>query len=398
MQQLILDMKAKSQDRKWMFFALFVLAGCAAMVPFVMQAVRDYRIMRVYEETECTILSYRQVPSTTVFRWANGRTTERTTSYPEFTFAYRANGRDQVAAGFDNLEGKLAESADYEHLRVNEKARCWYDPARPDRAVLLRRVPWLFYLGALIPGLFIASGGYFMKRALSRKHDYGRVSAQAGRVLRFRLAPVLSHQRLTGCLFAVVVVIGLAIAGVASVPWGSSTTDLFSPMFYLFAGLVVVEGFIIKHFVRAVRAVQVPEPEVEIDAEPLRPSQRVAVRVTQHGPLRALSYRVLLVCEEVASGTRTPVKQSLVDAGEVVIEDDRAATARSFDLEVLVPAKAKPSARTLQSMRTWNIRILRKLDESTTLETDYPFRVLKRSEAEPDAPVEVGDDEEESLQ
>jgi hypothetical protein len=220
-----------------------------------------------------------------------------------------------------------------------------------------------------------------MKRMLSRKVDAGSGAVGVGRVLRFRLAPVLSHQRLTGCLFGLMLVTGLAMMVACAVPWGSSSTELLGPGVWVVGGLGLVLAFLAKHFWRAARLMRVPEPEVEISAEPMLPGERAAVRVTQGGVLRAESFQVLLVCEEVASRTRTPVKTVLLDAGEMVIDDDRETSVRAFDLEMTVPAKAKPSARAVQSMRTWSIRVRRRMQGGTTLETDFPFRVLKSGEA-----------------
>jgi hypothetical protein len=378
-------MKTDRPDRRWVFFGLFVLSGGAAMMPFIAQAVRDIRIMTAYEAAECTVLSHRRVPSTTVFRWQGGGTTERTTSRPEFTFAYRAGGREQVATGFDNLGGKLARTEDLQHLRVGGKATCWYDPARPEEAVLVRRVAWRFYLGALIPAFFMGAGGYFMKRALNRTHDYGRARVSDGRSLPHRLHPEMPHRRLTGCLLVLVVGVAMGMAGVWAVPWGARTTELASPGAWLFAGLLAVEVFLIKHFARAARVAQMREPEVEIGEEPLRPGQKTALRVTQGGPLRTESFQILLVCEEVASGTRTPVRRVLADAGALEIGDERATSARIFELELAVPAQGRPSQRELQFMRVWQVRVLRKVDGQTTLESRFPFRVLKAAESEGEA-------------
>ena len=380
--------KPPRHDRRWMFFALFVMVGLLALIPFAMQAVRDYRIARVYEQTECEIVSHRMVDTTTFFRWSGGSRTEDRHSHPEFTFKYRAGGQVRIASGLDNHDGVMADFEDWRYFADGGTYPCWYDPADPDKAVLLRKTEWKFYLGALIPAFFILIGGNLMRLALRTKPDYGRGARWRGLRLRYRLAPTLSHQRLTGCLLSIIIVLALALIGIWSAPWDTRTTQILSPMFYLFAIVAGIEGFIMYHFIRAVRAVGAPEPEVEIDDEPLLPAQTTAINILQRGPLKARSYKVLLVCEEVSSDTRTPVKTTIIEHDDLEIRDGGDASARTFTANFTVPAKAKPSSRELQFIRTWNIRVQRKLDAKTELQTDFPFRVLNK-----DGGNQTGNDE-----
>lgn len=370
--------KPKRQDNRWMFFALFVIVGLLGLIPFALQAVRDYRIARVYQPAECEIVSHRMVENTTLYRWGDGRETEERTLHPEFTFRFRAGGKNYTATGLDNHDGVTTPFEAWREFNDGGKRPCWYDPADPAKAVLLRRFEWKFYLGALIPGFFVLVCGNLMRRALSSKHDYGRGAMYRGLRLRYRLAPVLSHQKLTGCLLLVIIVLALVLVGVWAVPWHTHATQILSPMFYLFGGVLAAEVFMTWHFLRAVKARGVPEPEVEVDDEPLLPGQSTSLNVLQFGPLRARRYEVLVVCEEVSTATRTPVKNVLIEQGDVEIRDDTEANARTLTATFTVPESARPSTRELQFIRTWSIRVRRKLDERTTLETDFPFRVLER--------------------
>lgn len=373
--------RAPAADRRWMFFALFLLVGLAALIPFALQAHRDWRIMNVYQEGKAEVLSFRLVPSTTTFRWGDGSRTEQTSQLPEFTFKFRVGSLPYVATGFDNLEGKAATFEDYRDFHTGGVYPCWYDPAEPERAVLHRKVYWPFYLGVLIPGVFIFMGGYLMMRSLRRRPDSGHPRVTEGKHLRYRLHPVLSHQRLAGALTVIELLLAMALALIWKAPWTTTrVTDLFSPMFYLFVIVAMIFLFIGRHLLRAVKVARVPEPEVEIQDEPLAAGNSTNLRIIQTGPIRAKSFKVELLCEEVASTTRTPVRETLLDAGFLELSAEPPASERVFLSQVVLPAKAKakPSSRTLQSLRTWCIRVTRELDKGVTLESNFPFRVQNR--------------------
>ena len=374
--------------RQRVFFALFILVGLAALIPFFRQALRDIRIQTSYQEASCTILSFRMVPTTSVFRWSDASTTQRTATRPEFTFRYHAQGAERVAAGFDNFDGRLAKPEHYANLAAGTRTTCWFDPAQPDNAVLVRRVPWLFYSGMLIPGVFIAAGSLFLRRSLQQKPHFGTVSVKPGRHLRYQLQPTLSHQRLTGCVAATILIVALAAAGACFLPWQSRSTSLFGPAPTALAALGLVEAFLLRHFLRAWRAVKIPEPVVEIDEHPLSPGQHTSLRLEQSGPLTARSFKIHLVCEETGSRTKTPVRVTLLDAGSV--ELNVPSNTRQFHLNLLIPEKARASEQGLQHMRRWTIRVARQIEPNLTLLSDFAFRVEKSGETQTTRPPDQG--------
>ncbi|MBX7208243.1 MAG: DUF3592 domain-containing protein [Verrucomicrobiaceae bacterium] len=377
---------SRKPDPRWKFFAIFVLVGLLGLIPFTLQAVRDYRIARVYELAECEIVSHRMVENTTIYRWGGGRETEERSQHPEFTFKFRAGGREHVTTGLDNHDGVTTLFELWRIFDDGGKYPCWYDPDDPEKAVLLRRFEWKFYLGALIPGFFILVCGNLMRRALAGSHDYGKGAKCRGSRLRYRLVPVLSHRQLTGCLLLVIIVLAVALVGIWAAPWHAHTTQMLSPMFYVFGIGLAAEVFLAWHFIRAVKVAGIAEPEVEIDDEPLVPGQGTALSVLQPGPLRVRRYEVLLVCDEASSDASTPVKIMLIEQDDVEIRDAAAANARIFTATFTVPAAAKPSTRELQLIRTWGIRVRRQLDARTTLETDFPFRVREKDDDKHDGP------------
>lgn len=360
-----------------MFFALFVAVGLLALIPFGMQAVRDWRIAYVYQPAECEIIDHQLVESTTTFRWQGGGRTESRNSFPQFTFKYRVDGQMRLATGLDNHDGVMTSFEDWRYFTVGGKYPCWYDPASPDTAVLLRKTEWTFYLGALIPGLFILMGGHLMRRMLRSRRDAGLTAPGQGTRLRYRLTPVMSHRRLTGCLLIVILALAISLVGIWAAPWSNRTTQIFSPMFWLFAVVAAMEFFVTYHFIRAIRATGNAEPQVELSAEPLQPSQTAAINILQGGPLHVADYRVELVCVEVSSSTRTPVRQTVISIGALNLLDASEASARIFTADITIPSNARPSNRTVQSLRTWCIRVRRQVNDQTELVTDFPFRVIK---------------------
>jgi len=369
--------KPQGPDGRWKFFALFVFVGLLGLIPFGLQAVRDFRIARVYQQAECEIIDHRMIETTTVYRWGGGDRTEDRSSHPEFTFKFRADGKTYVATGLDNHDGVTTPFEQWRYFNVGSKYPCWYDPADPEKAVLLRRFEWKFYLGALIPGFFIVVCGNLMRRALAKGHDYGKGAQYRGLRLRHRLTPVFSHQKLTGCLLLVILLLAVALAAIWAAPWSTRTTQVVSPTFFLFGIVLAIEVVMIYHFIRAAKVVRVAEPEVEIDDEPLAPGRSTSLSVLQTGPLRARRYEVLMVCEEVSVNTATPVKKLLIEHEAVHIPDGTEANARTFTATFTIPDTARPSTRELQFTHTWSIRVRREIDDETTLETDFPFRVLK---------------------
>ena len=355
--------------KAWPFLALFVVVGAALMIPFGMQAVRDYRIARVYVATQCQVTGERTVTSTSSSR-LGGRWMETQHSHKEFTWVYRVGGRKYTADGFDNHSGVMADSSDMGNITPGSKHECWYDPAAPQESVLVRKFHGKFYLGALIPGMFMLIGGMTLRGLLRRKPMAVDASVSQGSMLAVRLAPDLSTKGVFGCLGLMVVVLGIALVFLYL---GIRRNVLDDGFGWFLLGGIVAEGFLIRHLYRAMRAAGVPDPVVEIDAEPLTPGQHAKLYIRQDGPARIAQFKVSLVC--IKDGGKPSTNHRILNREALEIGQSE-----EFQGTFTVPAKAPPSTKTVQTSTLWNIRVRRELVGGVNYDTDYPFRVVADTE------------------
>ncbi|MBI4740896.1 MAG: DUF3592 domain-containing protein [Betaproteobacteria bacterium] len=361
--------------KAWPIFLLFVLSGLGFMTPFVLQAIRDVRIAKIYRLTECRIVGERLVTSTSS-SVLGGRWVESRYSHTEFTWSYKVDGGDYTAEGYDNHEGVMADPQEMGNIAPGIKHECWYDPAAPEKSVLVRHFRAKFYFGALIPGLFILLGGSFLRGALRRAPQEVETGAVQGERLRFRLAPVLSAKGLWGCLTVLIAAMAAFIVlGLPSI--GGDLT--------LYLICIGIEGFLIYHLVRAIPAARIASPIVEIDDEPLRPGMHTRLFIRHPGPAPLASLQANIVCEKVGQGgTRSAYNHMVFKRENLNI-----AGAEEFEATFSIPAKASPSAKTVQTATAWYVRVSRKLGADKSHETDYTFRVAGDSEKdrlEPEAP------------
>ncbi len=362
--------------KAWPFFALFVLVGLGLMTPFVLQAVRDYRIANLYRQTECRIEGERTVLSSSTSR-LGGRWVTTEYSHKEFTWSYTVDRRQYTAEGYDNHDGIMADPQETGNISTGTRHECWYDPAKPEDSVLARNFRAKFYLGALIPGSFILIGGAFLRGAVRRKPQNVDVGVSKGDHLRVRLSPAMTTKGIAGWLGALILLLGTIIVLVLPrISEGEAWTYLIC---------LGIEGFLIYHLVRAVRAARVPDPIVEIDDHPLGKGQTVQLYIRHPGPAQLAALQVQIVCEKIGqAGTRNAYEHRVLERNALQI-----ATAEEFNEQFSIPAKASPSAKTVQTATAWYVRVRRKLDgkldNGVSYDTDYAFQVVGKN-GEDDAP------------
>jgi len=145
---------------------LFILGGLGFLAFFVYQSHRDYRGFTRYVQGECRILDKRLGESSD----SEGGTCYRA----EFDYEIMVNDQPCRAHGFDTwgiYGGRDGAEADFRRFLVGETYACWYDPADPREAVLVRRVSW-FYLFTLVPLLFVAVGAGTLVCRLRKEHYF----------------------------------------------------------------------------------------------------------------------------------------------------------------------------------------------------------------------------------
>lgn len=271
--------------KAWPFFALFVLVGLGMMVPFVWQAVRDYRIAFLYQRTEAEIMDRRTVTSESTSRLGGSWVTNQS-SHTVFTWAYRVNKHHHIAEGFDNYDGVMADAQESGNLAKGSKTECWYDPGDPEKSVLVRHFHPKFYLGALIPGSFVFFGSLLMRGVLRRKPMKALACVSPGTRLRHQLSPVLSTRGMMGCLgVALVAVAAFVIFGLPLMTVGDASSSLIGGKAWLYLICIGIEVFLGYHFARSWLAARVADPILEIDDEPLHPGQTTRFYLSQPGPV-----------------------------------------------------------------------------------------------------------------
>ena len=345
-------MKAADPSRRaWPLFALFVLVGIGASVPFVLQAYRDIRITWFYRPAQCEVIS-----SSIYNTETRSRSTPRSTSHPELTYQLRVDGRWYTATGFDNMGGRTSAPADADAFQRKQSYPCWYDPRDPSHAVLQRRVYKPFYLATAIPLAFLIIGGSMLSRSLRPVVTPALGGLTHGDTLAVRLHPEMIGAKAAGCLAAAAIVFAAAAVVVfVTVAPGVALV------------LAAIDGFIIFHLIRTIRGIGIAEPIVEIDREPLNPGDSARVFVRQPGPARFAEFKVSLVCEEQGQrGTRKLHSHLMLkkkDASEV-----------ADTLAIDIPPDGPLSKKELQTIVTWKIVVQRK----DSADREFVFRVTPK--------------------
>lgn len=351
-----------------------MLVGLGFMTPFVLQAIRDYRIAKVYRPVECEITGERTVTRSSSSQ-LGGRWYTRDDSHREFTWAYEINAHPYRGEGYDNHAGIMADPQETGNLYKGIKVQGWYDPAAPEKSVLVRHFRPKFYLGALIPGSFVLIAGMMLMGVLRRKPQRIKLNISEGERLKVRLQPAMSTKGIMGCLGMLVALLGLFMFLV--LPRISISTvgpSLIGGKGWAYLVCLAIEGFLIYHLLRAFRASRVPDPIVEIEQESIAPGQTSRLYICQPGPAELTALEVAIVCEKVGqSGTRKAYKHVVFERQTL-----RIGTSEEFNETFSIPEKASPSAKTVQTATNWFIRIRRELPNAISYDTDYPFKVSAR--------------------
>ena len=124
--------------------------GALLFAWFGYEAICDARVFTSYRETTCTIVGVKRPPSDVVYGGWHRR--QRIQPFAVFTFAYRVAESQFTMRGDSSsaLAWLSSPSLVPGDSPLGAMFPCWYDPGRPDRVVLLRRVSPL-YVTIFIP-------------------------------------------------------------------------------------------------------------------------------------------------------------------------------------------------------------------------------------------------------
>jgi hypothetical protein len=143
----------------WVFCLLMGLISTAVVGAFVIVPVARARCF--YEETTCTILDKRIAHDND----GNFR--------PEFLIEYRVAGQVHQVWTYEATRAYTnigSPQALLDQFVVDKRYPCWYDPAAPEKSVLVRGFAW-WHLLTLIPVVFvvIGAGGLIANRRARRR-------------------------------------------------------------------------------------------------------------------------------------------------------------------------------------------------------------------------------------
>lgn len=374
--------------------ALFFLLGGAGFIPVVYQAIRDYRVAKVYLPGEAEIIEY--IPVTSGYDSRPGERSEKT-HRPSFVFRFTTReGQTITTRGYDAYGGREAPLSEWNLISAGDRVPCWYDPAAPKKAVLSRRFNPHYYWLIALPVCIMGFSGLILRECFRRAVPPKLKGVGKGRRLAWRLPAAASQRAMTGCLGAFMVVCALLTYGfvlaalnyqdtVERYRWISSVLGFnFNGWYWVaFASLLVTLVFVWAFLVN-LRWVALADPEVEVNATSLRPGDGTRLLVRQDGPLRALDYTISLVCEINGIPGKPPArKEVLVERKDLTIRD-----AIEFSAELRMPRDARRTCKTVPMRKSgqnavgsstdlvsWFIRIERRVTAKTLLTSDFEILV-----------------------
>ena len=405
-----------------LFFAIFFLLGCAGLVlVFLTLVFPEWRANHEFAETTSTVLGKRIGQSkddegSLLFR-------------PEIEIRYQVAGKTYVTTTYD-IHGSYSSDrqesqAALARFQPGRQYPCWYDPAEPDIAILVRGYRWWFWLTFLIPGSFLLIGGggfvYALlhwgasaerRAAMARQAKQielfdrgGRpedpfpnvpscsdISNSPGTTLRYRL-PLEASQvwaliaSFLGCLVWNGLVAAFAVcafSGNADEPrdwlWTGGAILFFLP--FVLVGLLLIYLFIRQLLLTA----GIGPTQIEISDHPLHPGQSYAIHVSQWGRLSMNSLEILLVAEEKATyrqGTDTRTETQRVHQQQVFCQE-AFAIRRGLPFEkqgtIEIPSEAMHSFRSEHNEVIWKLLVLGNMKRWPDYERSFHVVVYPRKD------------------
>jgi hypothetical protein len=140
-----------------LLFGLFFLLGFAALVAIVFGFILpEWRANNRYLSSSCVVLDKRVSMATKLSPRTKGGT-----HYPEIKISYQVDGQTYDVWAYEAVTAIRSEAsarAIVDSFQVGGTYACWYDPDRPDKAILVRGYSWPHYYLVLIPIVFLSIG------------------------------------------------------------------------------------------------------------------------------------------------------------------------------------------------------------------------------------------------
>jgi hypothetical protein len=399
---------------------MFVV-GCAALAMLVFGfLIPDWRANHSYLPNTCVVLAKRLDQ-----RMSEGES-PRPVYHPSLKIRHAVEGRSFELWTYDAIPmygpDQAANQAILDGFAIGATYPCWYDPDRPERAILVRGHAWVPYLLLVVPLLFLTIGGAGMRHRwknrakagpaerlgrLERARGFAQtadsnpdtaptldLSGSPGSTLRYRLPTSTTPKRnLAGCVFITLVINTIAAVGVAIVvgnrfglvwarsgpPWPLQVAIGLAALLGLAAIGVVITAAIGELMIAA----RFGPTIVEISTHPLVPGARFEIFLSQTARrnFTVNALRVLCVCEEESRGTgdeNAATRTSRVYEAEIVARRDlelQAGLPLELRSEFRLPPGAMPSFKTADSQVRWNLVVEGDVPRCPNLERRFPIVV-----------------------
>jgi hypothetical protein len=312
--------------------------------------------------------------------------------YPDI-WAYSVENLSNVYSA-----GREDKQAILDRFVVGTEVPCWYDPANPERVVLVRGYSWWFYLVLTVPLTFIFVGAGGMIYTLLRwgrsaehraaiaqrmqdrdllggngrgENEYPYVPAgeditsSPGTKLKYRLPVATSPGwavvgMLLACLCWNGIVGVMVFFAVGSFMAGKP--EWFLALFcipFVGIGLYLIYGF----FRRLLVTTGIGPTLLEISEHPLHPGEEYRVFLSQTGRLSVKRLTLSLVCEEEATyrqGTDTRTESQQIFLQELFHREDfEIPPAIPFEMEIplCIPPGAMHSFKSAHNRVQWTLLV-----------------------------------------
>ncbi len=333
-----------------LFFSVFFLLGCTFLIAILYELViPDWRVNHEFLPHTCKV--------------RDKRIAEKDGDYlAEIQIEYQVGDRQYApwAYSIENLSGVYSSGKDdkqaiLDRFAIGTEVPCWYDPANPERVVLVRGLSWWIYLVTSVPivFIFVGAGGVIYtllhwgksaerRAAISRRvqdrellHGNGRgerdfpnvpvredITSSPGTKLRYRLPIETSPGwaligTLIACLLWNGIVGTMVFFAVRSHLAGHPEWILtFFCIPFLGIGLFLIYGF----FRQLLVTTGIGPTLLEISDHPLHPGGEYRVFISQTGRLSVKCLALSLVCEEDATyrqGTDTRTESQKIFVQEL---------------------------------------------------------------------------------